>query len=293
MRSKIAIFLFTGIFGCLQIHAKENTNKVYIDTAHNNDNSKFPQKGNLSFGINAIPVLIWAGNTLNGNLNNTSIGNEKFIDNSRPLVTLKYGYTDNTFLRFTYLGGRNINRNENLVLDNSVLNSPNSQVTDVSVTKDNFWGLGLGIEKRKSNGNIQGYVGTDFFYIRDNSQTDIFYGNGFSQSNQTPTSTFNFDNRISKPMDTRTIRVSDGINNTLALRAFVGVEYFVSKGISFGLEYGLNFAYSTVNGGVIQTESFDAARNSVITNVQKSGVKSQYTDGLDNQGGAILLNFYF
>ena len=281
MRSKIAVFLFTGIFGCLQIHAQ------------NNENSRFPQKGNLSFGINAVPVLIWAGNTLNGNLNNTSIGNEKFIDNSSPLATLKYGYTDNTFLRFTYLGGRNINRKENSVWDNSVLNSPNSQVTDVFITKDNFWGLGLGIEKRKSNGNIQGYVGTDLYNIRDNSQTDYFYGNGFSQSNQTPTSTFDFDNRISKPMGTRAIRVSDGIDNTLALRAFVGAEYFVAKGISFGLEYGLNFAYSMEKEGVIQTESFDAARNSVITNVQKSGAKSQYTDGLDNQGGAILLNFYF
>jgi hypothetical protein len=281
MRNKIAVLLFTGIFGCLQIQAQSE------------GNSRLPQKGNLSFGINAVPVLIWAGNTLNGNVNNTSIGDEKFTDNSSPLVTVKYVYNENSFLRFSYLGGRNINRKENLVWDNSIINSPNSLVTDVSVTKDNFWGLGLGIEKRKSNGNLQGYIGADLFYVRDKNETNYFYGNSFSQSNQTPTSTYDFDNRLSKQTGTRTIMVSNGINNTIALRSFVGAEYFIAKGISLGVEYGLNFAYSMGKEGIVQTETFDAARNSVFTNVQKSGGKAQYTDGLDNQGGAILLNFYF
>jgi len=281
MKNKFFGFILSNIF------------LLNIAFSQTETSTRLPQAGNLSFGINAVPILLWMGNTLNGNVNNNAIQDEKFFNNVGPLVTLRYVSDPSTFFRMTYLGGRNISEKQNLVWNNAMPNDPDNLVTDKMIRTDNFWGLGVGIEKRKSNGNLQGYFGTDLFYTRNNSKTEFQYGNGHSISNQSPTSTYDFDNRLSRSANTRTIKTSEGIDNTLALRAFVGAEYFFAKGMSLGVEYGLSFAYSRQKEGFIQTETFNAATNSIMTGVQRTGSKSQYSDGLDNQGGAISLNFYF
>jgi hypothetical protein len=253
---------------------------------------RLPKPGDFGFGLNAVPVLKWLGNTLNGNVDNNAIEQEKFIYDE-PSVLIRYAKNEHTFFRMTLLGGRNIQTNENSVWDNNQINNPQATVTDFKKTLNNFWGFGLGFEKRRANGNLQGYGGAELFYMRANKYDKFTYGNRFDITNQTPTTTVDFTNRIHQNTAQRTLEIAEGASNTFAMRAFVGAEYFFARGISFGVEFGWAMSQRFQSDGRIATESFDVIANQTQKTTRILGGQSQYNDGFDNLGGSILLNFYF
>lgn len=277
---------FSLLLGCIFVSI------LHVNAQQTTSNSRFPKSGDFNFGLNAVPILKWIGNTLNANTDNNAIEEDKFVYPD-PSLLLRYAKTENLFYRLTLLGGRDQRNQENLIWDNTQPNNPLATVSDNKKSLNNFWGVGFGLEKRRTNGNLQGYFGAELFYTRDNNKSVYSYGNAFNINNQTPTTTVDFDNRTFQNVGERVLKTSTGSQNTVALRTFLGSEYFFTTGISLGVEFGWFFAQNFQAQGQTTSEYFDSNSKSVQTITRKTGGKSEYSDGFDNLEGAILLNFYF
>ena len=254
---------------------------------------RFPENKQLGISMNAVPILNWLGNTFNGNANNTYIGQSKFINSNSPSVTLRYFYKPDFAIRGIYGGGRNQITQDNYVKDNSVVNDPYATVIDRKSTSSSTLLIGFGIEKRRSNGNLQGYYGIDITYGRSSSQSQYEYGNDFTMFNQSPTTTTDFDGKTSSNQFERVIDVNNQVTNSIGSRGFIGFEYFITKGISIGAEYGLAVMFKSNSDADATTQSINTIDGTKINRRTKIAGSRSYSDKLDNQGGAILINAYF
>ena len=266
---------------------------LMAQTANEEGGDRFPVNKQIGISMNAVPILNWIGNTFNGNANNTFIGQSKFINSASQSVTVRYFYKDNIALRGIYGGSRGKTTQENYVVDNSINNDPFAVVTDRKVTSTSTLLIGFGIEKRRSNGNLQGYYGVDITYGRSSGQTQYYYGNDFTVFNQAPTSTTDFNNRSSSNLLERVIQENNQVSNSIGSRGFVGFEYFITKGISLGAEYGLSIMYNSNSDSDATTQSINSIDGTKVIRNKKVAGSDMYSDFLDNQGGVISINAYF
>jgi hypothetical protein len=254
-----------------------------------------PQAGDYSIGVDATPFINYFGNLANGGWgNNEGAGFQTTMPNA---ITGKYFLSDKTALRAMFRFGMTSDKHKNLVADAAALFiDPNSEaeVEDVSKYSETNISIGLGLEKRRGAGRVQGVYGAMLDFGIESSKTTYEYGNALTVNTPNPTRTiYDFDINNPQWQVSNDLRESKpGSTFTIGLNGFVGVEYFFAPKMSLGGEFMYGLSYMSTGEGVIKTESWNFGDNAIETTETKIAGNSFF--GLDtNIGGSIYLNFYF
>ena len=218
-----------------------------------------PAAGDWGLGFNATPLLNYAGNMLG------SSGTNSFTvtwDNSDHAISGKYFKDASTAYRGQLRIGMSSDKGQ--VLDG------NGDVAMDSTIKSNSVILGVGLEKRRGHGRIQGYYGGDVMIGISGGKKSWEYTD---KSNFTP-------DRITEDK-------SAG-NFHFGIMGIVGVEYFVLPRMSIGAEYNWGLMYSSTGESETTTEVSEGE-----TETTKGSKSSSMSFDTGNNAGAIRLLFYF
>jgi hypothetical protein len=292
MKNKIFSLAFGVTLFAASVSAQETlTNK--------NGKEILPEAGDIGLGFNAVPVLTYIGNMFNGNLNNTSIGQNKFLDYfGENSVFAKYMLTDKSAIRASL--GLNISNNNyrNFVIDDTQ-NSPDSLVTDFAKINTQSYNISAGYEMRRGNGRVQGIFGGEIFYHYSSGSRSYDYANQFGMLNQAPTGS-DFNSPVpnsnafnASPMGSRVISEVGGRTVGFGVRPFIGIEYYFAPKISIGAEFGWYLMYASTNEAVSTTEYFEPVSGNVLNSTNRVAGRNSFNMGKDNLNGAIYLMFYF
>lgn len=271
-------------------------------SAHKHDslltqNHRLPEKGNFGLSIDARPFLNYAGAIFS----NTGASAPSFsFGAASPLtITGRYFLTDATAYRLRLRIGAGSTTTRNSVLDQVNTTLDTVYTTDrqkVSATNIN---LGFGKEWRRGGKRIQGYYGYEGSFSFTSAKTTYQYGNQFSSTNTSVLST-DFSQALPGGAGFQTAAVGSRINSVkqgagfgLGARGFVGVEWFFTRKMSLGGEFGWGFILKNQNDGNTVVESWDNVNNGVRSKTLISGGNQYFGVDTDNQMGSIHLNFYF
>ena len=160
-------------------------------------------------------------------------------------------------------------------------------------------GLGLGIEKRRGKGRVQGVYGAMANLMIASSGDKFTFGNSFSSDNTSPYSTiypwyhespgvYHYES-----VNSRVTKLNDGLKFGIGANAFIGVEYFFAPKMSIGGEFAWGLAVELTGKSKETVESWDYSASAVKTKETKSGGGMYIGIDTNNSGGAINLSFYF
>ncbi len=215
-----------------------------ITTPTNNLVSKhgvpiLPQAGDFAIGVDALPYINFFGRFFSGS-------NELQIGDNNTLYG-KYYLDNNTAVRVEVYTSHVNATDRNYVVDDAAnLVNPNSlrQVGDILNTNEHEYGIGVGIQKYRGYGRLRGTYGGQISYYRSKTTEDFTWGNEMNALNPTPTSTNWSDLRNAYNPASRTMKGASGVNNSIAVTALAGVEYFFLPKVCIGGEVGISMLYS-------------------------------------------------
>lgn len=177
----------------------------------------------------------------------------------------------------------------NYVSDDLNTSSTYKEVMDKRKFNKTYVALSFGIEKRKGQRRLQGIYGASAWASINKSSYNYSYGNAFSSSNTTPTSTSTYGNfDYPSISNIRTTKDNSGLTIGFGATLKVGVEYFFAPKISIGAAYYFGPSVSFTGKGSRQTESFTNNTNSI--NNYRTGNETTFSI-LTNSGG-LTLNLY-
>lgn len=269
-----------------------------------------PEAGDYGLSIDATPVLDYFGKIFS-NLGSPT-PNWNYTGTNQTIVG-KYFADENT----AYRGLVRIGFNSK----STVVNTPQAHapavafpgtpttVEDRMKENSNFFGIGVGLEKRRGKGRLFGIYGADFMVFTAGESNKYKYGNALNPSNDpniivTPgANSHNFGNNIDAGGMGRVLVSKQGQGIGLGLRAFVGVEFFVANKISLGGEFGWGLGFFASGKAKTSTEAIGGPASastigSVGTVETVGGRNSEFfiDNNNHNFGGAsgqLRLNFYF
>lgn len=294
MKKKLLIIAI-GLISFVNLSAQKEEGKSYL-----------PKQGDVAFGINAKPVLKYAGNIFNGNTANNidAVGGEPITNGVSghglseallPKVSImgKYMLSDNLGLKanVALLGGTDIDRKYIKDDKQSQLNPfDESKLIDQCTTSRNGMSLMLGTEYRKGANRIQGVFGAGVVMGFVSKKTSYDYANAVTPLNQNPSAAW----QDKTDLGYRVLNKKTDNSMFYGVTGSAGVEWFVAPQIALGAEVSLTFCY--VNGGQQYTESegYNAATQQVEvrTDLTSPG-NNKFLYGTENLGGALYMIFYF
>jgi len=249
-----------------------------------------PEAGDYSISVDASPFFTYFGNMFNGNAGNTaptfgftaahpfSITGKKMIDAKTAYRGIfRIGYTHDKF--------------ENYVKDDTYISTDTMTVIDTrSVNKMNIT-IGVGIEKRRGKGRLQGIYGGQFLFGMNTNKESYKYGNTMNNNNISPTSTDWNSGNVGQ-VTTRNLSNKKAPQFGFNLQGFVGAEYFFAPKFSVSGEVAYGVYFATQGEGVIEQEEMPNTGNTSVIGKIITGKESHF--GFDTQvSAAINLNFYF
>lgn len=259
-----------------------------------------PETDDWALMIDATPVMNYLGNMVNGNLNNAS---PNWMYPGTPLaITGKMFKDEKTAYRgMIRLGFGSTTMNNYVQDDVAVAADPlsTSKVNDSWKAAYNQIVLGGGLEMRRGKTRLQGFYGGMLMIGLGGSKDTYTYGNGYTQTNTTPTSTTWTPTISSGPAASRTLTDKNGSTFMLGVRGFIGAEYFIFPKMAVGAEFGWGIGMSSTGEGEMTTESWDATGNVVKTTTTKTGKSSTFGIDTDINGaqmmpaGALTLTLHF
>ncbi|AEA42336.1 hypothetical protein [Fluviicola taffensis] len=284
-----------GLVGCLFLASVANAQDEPIK--NKKGQVILPEAGDFGLGFNAVPVLTYIGNAFNGNLDNTSMGQNKFASMfGQNVIFGKYFLSPKNAIRIDFRFGLHSRTFKSDVF-NDLANSPDSLVVDKAKLLNQNYTLGAGYEWRLGKGRLQGVVGGSVFYTFASSTRGKYeYGNAYADGLAAPTSTTwdNFGNILgSAPTGERITKMKGGNTWGVGARVFAGVEYFVAPKISIGAEFGWSLGYSQTGSSKNSFESWDAVNSVLSTRERSVSGNSRFDVDTDNFGGALYLMFHF
>lgn len=237
-----------------------------------------PQQGEYCIGFGANPVLSYFGNFFNGSNSNGFPGTGYAAPNQ--MLMLKYMKTNDKAYRANFRMAYNSDVLSFNVKDMSPGAATDATVTDKQKRSSSFIGLGVGVERRKGQGRIQGIYGLEGL---------ISYASGTNVK-------YEYGNKLEN-LDTGIIRVKKQKASSLfsvGFRAFAGVEYFISPKLSIGAEFGYGPTIG-FRGALEQTmEQYDFIKAETISDIKSFSPKSTtFNLDTDNYNGLLKLQFYF
>lgn len=258
-----------------------------------------PEAGDYAIGINAVPFFNYAGNLLNGCAFNAS-PTWTWINNQ--VITGKYFVDANTAYRFKLRLGLGSANDKKLVADQTATTTP-AQVEDKMTISHTDVVLGLGLEKRRGKGRVQGIYGAEAQILLAMGKTKYTYGNAINATYNAPLSYCWVDNVAPLPVPcpgaglatTRVTENKAGMTLGVGARAFVGVEYFFAPKISLGGEFGWGLNFTSTGKGKKTEEGWmlNTTAAAVGTLETETGGSGAFGIDTDNPYAAINIMFYF
>lgn len=247
-----------------------------------------PEADDYGLGFNAVPMLNYLGNALNGTSGN-SINNSSYFVNSDNMIYGKKMNGTNSAYRMR-LRVRNNNTNwKNSVVKNGT-NSPDSLVEDKLNRNDQLIGLGFGVEKRRGKGRVVGVYGAEASYMTASVRDTYTYGNTMGGQFIAPRTTTDFISGQAADLSNRAVDIKYGRSHSIGVNAFAGVEYFIASKVALGGEFTWGVAYTMTGESTSEREVYT---NDVEMKTTTNAGGSAITLDTGNYGGAISVLFYF
>ena len=245
-----------------------------------------PESGDWSIGFDAAPWLQYFGNLMSNSGNNsanaayqqtqTIVGKMMKDENTAYRVKVRLGFGSNTF--------------NNIIDQDGSTSNPPATVTDELKTSGMNITLGGGIQKYRGKGRLRGFYGAEAGIMLGSSKETYSYGNAFSTTNNSPTST-DWSSGQAVPATSRPTEWKAGSTFGFNLRGFIGAEYFFAPKMSIGAEYGWGLGLSSTGEGESTVEFWNGIGTTSQTG--KTGKSSSFAVDVDNASGAIVLSLYF
>lgn len=246
-----------------------------------------PEADDWALSLDAVPVMNYLGNMLNGNVNNSSPAFS--YPNNALAITGKMFKDEKTAYRGMLRLGFGSTNMENYVDDNVNTTDPTAMVVDSWKWSYNNIVLGGGLEMRRGKTRLQGFYGGMLMFGISGSKSTYTYGNAFSNTNQNPTYTNNW---TASPPTTgtgaRTTENKAGGSMTIMLRGFAGAEYFIFPKMSVGAEFGWGLGMTSTGEGTVTTEAWDAVGLAAKKTTSKTGKSSRFGIDTDADGTQLV-----
>lgn len=272
-------------------------------------NFVLPQAGDISLGIDVVPMFQYIGNFFNGTTGNSynSFGgapvfnSNPFIDPSVSIMG-KYMITDNIAARVNIgVLYSHYKEMQYSIDDAALMANPLSEkeVIDQAVYNSTGASFSLGAEYRRGYKWIQGFAGLNVLYGFSENNYHFAYGNAITEINQLP-SRYDWGTQVAfnTPSYWNEAYVLDMYNNAsnqfVGVGAHVGVECFFTSYFSIGGEVFLNALWEIGSAQYARIEGFN-----LVNNVREERIETinpgyrAFTFGTQNLGGKLYLSFYF
>ncbi len=256
-----------------------------------------PEAGEYGLGINATPFFSYAGNMFNGSSFNPG-PSFNFTANNPLTIYGKYFIDAHTAYRAKFQIGYTSVTDKNFVTKDAEDVNHEITVEDKANWNHMMIALGLGIEKRRGKGRVQGIYGAEATIMFGSSKETYEYGNTWNPDFNHHVTDFG-DNLIYENgyLYGQKTEVNNGSSFGLDIRGFVGVEYFFAPKISLGGEFGWGILLRSTGEGEVKYEFLDYSTETgeqfLSNSTTKTGGGSTFGLGVDNLSGAINLMFYF
>ncbi len=212
-----------------------NAQKHDRNRDHQKDfSSMTPKKGDLATGIDLAGAVKFIGNSFADN----KMEEEPIKPFGGGAFFAKYFLTDNIALR-ARLGVNASNYTVRRFVRDDIANALGevAEVTDTKKTNTSGFDFAVGVEFRRTLRRVQGYVGIEAFIGTASNKTAYEYGNAITVDNKYPTNAF-FDPYYGRVLNESSSTTRGGFS------IFMGVDYFLSRNVSLGFEFGL-FGYGS------------------------------------------------
>ena len=264
-----------------------------------------PKAGDWAIGIDMQPVYSFFGNLANGDAGNGlgQFGGEDAFG-AIPSVSImgKYMLDNTTAIRLNLGIEKAVDHHYDYRLDD-VENSDKpsgAKVQDYYKHNDAIYSLAAGIEFRKGENRIQGYVGADLVFEYEKDRYNISYGNILTNVNQDPTRDAATYNALGLGVynvgywNNSYLTESYRKSTILGLAGKVGVEYFVVPKLAFGGEVSLMAAERFEAGSYTIQEGYNPISDQVETYTELvSPANREFYLGTLDMGGKLFMIFYF
>jgi hypothetical protein len=249
-----------------------------------------PETHDWSIGFDVVPVISAAGNLFHSSSNNDSI----FSQQQYTLVGL-YLKDDKTAYRLRVRIGFSSLKNNNLVTDDV---NPSTQLTDTWTENTTNITIGGGIQKWIGKGRLRGIYGWEAAVMLGAHSQTFTYGNPFTETDQTPTST-NFSLPLAgggfatNDSASRPLTLKDGFMFGFQLNGYIGVEYFFAPKMSLSAEYGWGLSYTSTGQATLTYETWTGGSGGNET-TNNTNIAKNSAFVLDVQNAAsIIFHLYF
>ncbi len=249
-----------------------------------------PEAKDWSIGFDAAPLLGYFGNLFNNTVDNSV--SARYQQNM--MLVGKMMKDENTAMRAKLRIGFGSNSNDAILDQDGSTSNPPATVTDNRKISSMNFNIGAGIQKYRGKGRLKGFYGAEAGIGIGSSKTTYTYGNAFSSTNPSPSST-DWGSNINQTTGERTTEDKNGSTFGISLRGFIGAEYFFAPKMSLSAEYGWGLGLSSTGEGETTSEFWDSGATTpgVKTVTSKSGKSSNFNLDVDNAGGQIVLSMYF
>jgi len=247
-----------------------------------------PAAGDIAIGVDAAPFLKYIGNIFTDATNDAPNfeGPNSFLGGNTLFG--KYFLTDKSAVRARVSFDFSTTGTTRTVTDDvAVAADPTSEaeVTDKRTNKNNYLEIGLGYEKRRGYGRLQGYYGGELITGFVSSSSKFSYGNAITSTNTNPSNAFGMG-------AIRTTSEKDGNTFFFGVGGFAGVEYFIAPKISLGGEFGANIITGRQKDGKTTTERW----NGTAVETKTADDSKNKTSGFDfgtRTNGRLMVSFHF
>lgn len=245
------------------------------------------QQGDFTFSIDATPVINFAGNILNG-----TIDNELDLDGLSEAIAAKYFLNEKVALTAALSVDNSKRRIPNYEYSQDINYGKYETVTSATTTASKDFTFGVGAQYYLRPGKrLQPFVGAGIYYDK---ATNITINEKFAYTYEVEKWDGTFE--TIKTEDYNSYLKQTTPTSTVSLMANVGVELFLSEKIS--LSSALDLGVSTKTAKTVSKYEND---NKDVTKEQidaknysyKSSRSTSLKTGMGLIGGNVALNFYF
>lgn len=278
-----------------------------------------PQSGDYAIGIDAAPMINFAGqvlNSVNAGGAATSPGFNQLTEPTSGLqsIYLKKFLSDKEALRVKVMINMRTDTRKDYVQDDKKwddlvgsgdqadYDDAEMDLTEKYVDRNNDIGVLVGKEMRRGYGRLQGFYGAEVGLMYTCAVSTYKYANEYMEDTEDPAldtdpsstdwGTGNLPADDAVVINKRTLKETQR-DLTLMVNGFVGVEYFVLPKISIGGEMYLGLAYTGQGKAKNTYEGWDTDDEAVVE-VSGKGYTNPNTFTLQNfTGGNLFLVFHF
>lgn len=245
------------------------------------------QQGDFTFSIDAMPVINFAGNILNG-----TSDNELDLENLSNAISAKYFLNEKVALTAALSVDNSKRKNINYEYQQDVNFGKYETITSENTTANKDFTFGVGAQYYLRPGKrLQPFVGAGIYYGK---ATNITINEKFAYTYEIEKWDGTFE--TIKTEDYNSYLKQTNPTSTISLMANVGVELFLSEKIS--LSSALDLGVSTKTEKTVskyENDNKDVTKEQIDANnySYKSRKSTTFKTGMGLIGGNVALNFYF